>query len=192
MGQIQAVSFLQQVNIRSRNPCLHFVCGLRVPEHLQMFHHLLNDVQGMHLSCQLEEVGLNLLEGLSSLRKAQNCKVLLLKELAVIKAAEIFRQFTEEKNVAVVYREGSGKEYLAQAQKKLSTLVKSSPELGVSFETFTLALFDGDYKSASGMVKVIGPMAELLQEYLKNTVANLMGGRRGNTFHGKVTKYERV
>lgn len=61
MGQIQAVSFLQQVNIRSRNPCLHFVCGLRVPEHLQMFHHLLNDVQGMHLSCQIEEVGLKLL-----------------------------------------------------------------------------------------------------------------------------------
>lgn len=190
-GQIQAVSLLHQVNIRSSNSCLHFVCGLRVPEHLQMFHRLLNDVLGMQLSCQIEEVGLKLLEVLSSLRKAQTCKVLLLKELAVIKAAEIFRQFTEEKNVAVVYREGSGKEYLAQAQKELTTLMKSRPELGVSFDKFTLALFDGDYKSAGGMVKVIGPMAELLQKYLKKIVANLMGGRRGNTFQGKVTKYER-
>lgn len=192
-GQIQAISLLHQVKIRGDNSRLHFICGARVSAQLQSYHKLLKDVLGMQLSCQIEEVGQKVTELLQNFKKTQNRESSLVKELAALKALEIFNSFSDGKaKVASVYREDSSPEFLTFVQKELTTLINSNPDSSVNLEKYTIILINGDYKSgAGGMVKVVGPLAEQVQADLKKIVTNLKGGGRGSTFQGKITKYEK-
>lgn len=192
-GQIQAISLLHQMNIRGGNSRLHFICGARVSAQLLLYHRLLKDVLGMQLSCQIEEVGLKVIELLQNFKKTQSRESALLKELAGLKALEIFDIFCSGRaKVASVYREENSSEFLTQVQKELTTLMNDSPDSGVNFEKHTIILINGNFKSGSGgMVKVVGPMAEQVQADLKTIITNLKGGGRGTTFQGKITKYEK-
>lgn len=192
-GQIQAISILHQTKIRGDNSRLHFVCGSRVSSLLQNYHKILKEVSGLQLSCQIEDVNDKTNELLQNFRKVQSRESNLLKELASMKAAELFSSLEKgECDVVSVYREDSNSEYLTQVQKELSTLINTKADSNVSLDKFTLILINGDYKSGlGGMVKVTGPKAEQVQADLKTILSNMKGGGRGTTFQGKITKYEK-
>lgn len=192
-GQIQAISLLHQTKIRGGNSRLHFACGSRVSALLLSYHKILKDVSGMQLSCQIEEVNDKVGELLQNFRKLQSRESNLLKELASMKAAELFSVLEKgDSDIVSVYREDSSPEYLSQVQKELTTLVNTKVDSGVSLDKFTLILINGDYKSGlGGMVKVSGPKAEQVQADLKTLLSNMKGGGRGTTFQGKITKYEK-
>lgn len=190
-GQIQAVSLLHQVNIRGGNSRLHFVCGARVSRQLELYHRMLKDVLGSQLSCQIEEVGTKVADLNANYRKAQSRESALLKQLANIKAVEIFDRFkANEALVAHVYREDSAPEFLTVFHKELTTLINADKDAGVSTEKQTVVLINGEYKLA-GMVKVIGPRAPEIQEELKKLVKNIKGGGKGSSYQGKITAYEK-
>lgn len=193
-GQIQAVSFLHQVNIRGGNSRLHFICGSRVSKQLANYHKLLKEVLGSTLSCQIEEVNTKVTELNANYRKSQSRESALLKQLANILAVEIFTKFkNSEGSIATVYREDNGPEYLQLFQKELTTLINSNKDSGVNInDKFTVVLLNGDYKSGTGgMVKILGPRAEEIQAELKKLITNMKGGGKGASFQGKVTKYEK-
>lgn len=193
-GQIQAVSLLHQVNIRGGNSRLHFACGGRVPKLLESYHMMLKDVLGSQLSCQIEEVPVKVAELNGNYRKAQSRESSLIKELAAIKAKEIFAQFANGgSSVASVYRADNGVEFLTTVQKELTTLINTNKTSGVNLtDSATVVLLNGDYKSgAGGMVKVMGPKADEIQAELKKLVKGIKGGGKGASFQGKITKYEK-
>lgn len=192
-GQILAVSVLHQTSIRGGNSRLHFVCGARVSNLLLSYHKLLKDVSGMQLSCLIDEVSQKVGELSQSYRKSTSREASLLKELAALRAAEVYAQFEKgEIKVASLYREDLKLDYLAQFQKELTLLINANPSSSVNYDNNTIILINGDYKSGlGGTVKVVGPLAEQVQGDLKKLLSNLKGGGRGNTFQGKVTKYEK-
>lgn len=193
-GQIQAMSLLHQVNIRGGNSRLHFICGSRVSRQLANYHKLLKDVLGTTLSCQIEEVNTKTAELNANYRKAQQRESALLKQLANIRAVEIFTKFkNKEGNIATVYREDNRPEFLQLLQKELTTLVNADKDSDVKFgDAFTVVLINGDYKSgAGGMIKIMGPQADTIQGELKNLILNIKGGGKGASYQGKVTKYEK-
>lgn len=192
-GQIQAISLFHQTNIRGGNSRLHFACGARVASLAQGYHKLLKDVLGVQLSCQIEEVGLKVAELVQNQRKLQSRESSLVKELASMKAAELFDQIRSKKgDTFSVYREDSSAEYLNQVQKELDTLIKANPDSDVKATDYTVIYLNGDYKSGlGGMVKVVGPKADQIQADLKTLLSNIKGGGRGSTFQGKISKYEK-
>lgn len=193
-GQIQAISILHQVNIRGGNSRLHFVCGARVSTQLAVYHSLLKDVLGGQLSCQIDEVPVKVAELQKNYKATQSRESALLKQLANIKAVDIFNKFkNNEASVASVYREDNTPEYLLLFRKELTTLINGNKDAGVSVaDKQTVVLVNGDYKLGNGgMVKVMGPRAEEIQAELKKLIKNIKGGGKGNSFQGKVTAYEK-
>lgn len=193
-GQIQAVSLLHQTNVRGGNSRLHFICGSRVYRQLVLQHKILKDVLGNLLSCQIEEVASKVAELSTNYKKSQSRESSLLKQLANIKAQEVFRKFEQkESDVASVYREDNSPEYMLLFQKELTTMINANKEAGVNLtDKCTVALVNGDYKSgAGGMVKIMGPRSEEILAQIKELVSNIKGGGKGASFQGKVTKYEK-
>lgn len=193
-GQIQAVSFLHQVNIRGGNSRLHFICGSRVSKQLANYHKMLKEVLGSVLSCQIEEVGSKVAELNANYKKSQSRESGLLKQLANIRAVEVFTKFKNgESDIATIYREDNGPEYLTLFHKELTTLINVNKDSGVNLtDKCTVVLLNGDYKSGTGgMVKVLGPKAEEILAELKKLITNIKGGGKGASFQAKVTKYEK-
>lgn len=193
-GQIQAVSFLHQVNIRGGNSRLHFICGSRVSKQLANYHKLLKEILGNTLSCQIEEVVTKVADLNANYKKVQSRESGLLKQLANIRAVEVFTKFKNgEGSIATVYREDNGPEYLTLFQKELTTLINGNKDSGVNVsDKFTVVLINGDYKSGNGgMVKILGPQADEILSELKKLITNMKGGGKGASFQGKVTKYEK-
>lgn len=193
-GQIQAVSFLHQVNIRGGNSRLHFICGSRVSKQLANYHKLLKEILGNTLSCQIEEVVTKVADLNANYKKVQSRESGLLKQLANIRAVEVFTKFKNgEGSIATVYREDNGPEYLTLFQKELTTLINGDKDSGVNVsDKFTVVLINGDYKSGNGgMVKILGPQADEVLSELKKLITNMKGGGKGASFQGKVTKYEK-
>jgi len=193
-GQIQAVSFLHQVNIRGGNSRLHFICGSRVCKQLANYHKLLKEILGNTLSCQIEEVVTKVADLNANYKKVQSRESGLLKQLANIRAVEVFTKFKNgEGSIATVYREDNGPEYLTLFQKELTTLINGDKDSGVNVsDKFTVVLINGDYKSGNGgMVKILGPQADEVLSELKKLITNMKGGGKGASFQGKVTKYEK-
>lgn len=193
-GQIQAVSFLHQVNIRGGNSRLHFICGSRVSKQLANYHKLLKEILGNTLSCQIEEVLTKVADLNANYKKVQSRESGLLKQLANIRAVEVFTKFKNgEGSIATVYREDNGPEYLTLFQKELTTLINGNKDSGVNVsDKFTVVLINGDYKSGNGgMVKILGPQADEILSELKKLITNMKGGGKGASFQGKVTKYEK-
>lgn len=193
-GQIQAVSFLHQVNIRGGNSRLHFICGSRVSKQLANYHKLLKEILGSTLSCQIEEVVTKVADLSANYKKVQSRESGLLKQLANIRAVEVFTKFKNgEGSIATVYREDNGPEYLTLFQKELTTLINGDKDSGVNVsDKFTVVLINGDYKSGNGgMVKILGPQADEVLSELKKLISNMKGGGKGASFQGKVTKYEK-
>lgn len=193
-GQIQAVSFLHQVNIRGGNSRLHFICGSRVSKQLANYHKMLKEVLGSVLSCQIEEVGSKVAELNANYKKSQSRESGLLKQLANIRAVEVFTKFKNgDSDIATIYREDNGPEYLTLFHKELTTLINANKDSGVNLtDKCTVVLLNGDYKSGTGgMVKVLGPKAEEILAELKKLITNIKGGGKGASFQAKVTKYEK-
>lgn len=193
-GQVQAVSLLHQVNIRGGNSRLHFLCGSRVSRQVVNYHKILKEILGNTLSCQIEETPTKVAELNANYKKVQSRENALLKQLANMRAVEIFTQFKNgEGDVATVYREDNGPEYLLLFQKELTTLINSNKESGVNVnDKFTVVLLNGNYKSGTGgMVKILGPRTEEILGEVKKLVTNIKGGGKGASFQGKVTKYEK-
>lgn len=193
-GQIQAVSFLHQVNIRGGNSRLHFICGSRVSKQLANYHKMLKEVLGSVLSCQIEEVGSKVAELNANYKRAQSRESGLLKQLASIRAVEVFTKFKNREGVvATVYREDNGPEYLTLFHKELTSLINADKDSGVNLtDKCTVVLLNGNFKSGTGgMVKVLGPKAEEILAELKKLITNIKGGGKGASFQAKVTKYEK-
>lgn len=193
-GQIQAISLLHQVNVRGGNSRLHFICGSRVYKYLNKQHGILKAIQGNYLSCQLDEVIDKVGQLNTNYKKSASRESNLLKELAGIEAAKIFKSFSSgEKEAAYVYRADSSPEYLMLFQKEFTTLMNANKDSGVNLnDNFTVTLINGDYKSGlGGMVKILGPKAEPIQQELKTRLSNIKGGGKGASFQGKVPKYEK-
>lgn len=193
-GQVQAVSLLHQVNIRGGNSRLHFLCGSRVSRQVVNYHKILKEILGNTLSCQIEETPTKVAELNANYKKVQSRENALLKQLANMRAVEIFTKFKNgEGDVATVYREDNGPEYLLLFQKELTTLINSNKESGVNVnDKFTVVLLNGNYKSGTGgMVKILGPRTEEILGEVKKLVTNIKGGGKGASFQGKVTKYEK-
>lgn len=193
-GQIQAVSFLHQTNVRGGNSRLHFICGSRVSKQLAAYHLILKDVLGLQLSCQIEEVVSKVSDLNQNYKKTQSRESALMKELAAIEASKVFAAFRDSQaKLASVYRQDSSPEYLTIVQKELSTLINSNKDAGVNLITDqTVVYINGDYKSGNGgMVKISGPRAEEIQQELKKLIKNIKGGGKGPSFQGKITKYEK-
>lgn len=190
--QIQAVSLLHQANIRGGNSRLHFICGSRVAKQLQSYHKLLKEVLGVTLSCGFEEVPSKAAELNANYRKSQSRESSLLKQLANIRAIDIFTKFKNgERDIATVYREDSAPEYILLFQKELTTLINNDKESGVNVnDKYTVVLLNGE-SGTGGMVKILGPRSEEVQGELKKLLTNLKGGGKGSSFQGKVTKYEK-
>ncbi|EAZ62906.1 Alanyl-tRNA synthetase (Alanine--tRNA ligase) (AlaRS) [Scheffersomyces stipitis CBS 6054] len=186
-SQIQSMSLLHQVSVRGGHSRLYFICGTRVYKYLSKQHELLKLVSGTHLSCQIEEVADKVALLNSNYRKALSREQNLLKELAADEASRIFTRFKNtDAKVDYVYRAENSPEFLILVQKELTTLINSDKESG------TVVLFNGDYPSGTGgMVKILGPQAEVLQSELKSKIKNLKGGGKGNSFQGKIAKYEK-
>lgn len=190
-GQIQAMSLLHQVNIRGGNSRLHFICGSRVAKQLASYHKILKETLGNTLSCQVEEVSSKTAELSANYKKAQQRESALLKQLANIRAVEIFTKFKNGEKIAAVYREDSRPEYLTLFQKELTTLINADKSSDVKFaDAFTVVLLNGESGTA-GMVKIMGPQTEAILGELKNLITNIKGGGKGSSFQGKVTKYEK-
>lgn len=193
-GQIQAISALHQVNVRGGNSRLHFICGSRVYKYLNKQHSILKNIQGNYLSCQLDEVVDKVALLSTNYKKSTSRESNLLKELAGLEAAKIFNSFASgEKDSAFVYRADSNPEYLTLFQKEFTTLINANKDSGVNLnDKFTVTLINGDYKSGlGGMVKILGPKAESIQQELKTKLTNIKGGGKGASFQGKVPKYEK-
>ncbi|GEQ72074.1 hypothetical protein JCM33374_g5760 [Metschnikowia sp. JCM 33374] len=193
-GQIQAVSFLHQANVRGGNSRLHFICGSRVSRQLAAYHSMLKDVSGMQLSCQIEEVSNKVADLNQNYKKSQSRETALMKELAAIEASKVFNAFKEKKTkFAFIYRPDSSPEYLTLAQKELSTLINTNKDSGVNLTNDqTIVYLNGDYQSGNGgMVKVSGPLSDDIQGELKKLIQNIKGGGKGSSFQGKITKYEK-
>lgn len=192
-AQIQAISLLHQVNVRGGNSRLHFTCGSRVFRYLNKQHAILKEVQGTYLSCQLDEVveKVGLLS--TGLKKASSRELSLLKEIALQKASKIFENFRSVKSsVEYIYRPDSSPEFITLFQKEFSTLVNANKDAEVNLDKFTVVLVNGDYKSGmGGMIKILGPGAQLIVPKVAEALSNLKGGGKGNSYQGKVTKYEK-
>lgn len=146
------------------------------------------------MSCQIEEVADKVALLNSNYRKALSREQNLLKELAADEASRIFTRFKNtDAKVDYVYRAENSPEFLILVQKELTTLINSDKESGVNVtDAQTVVLFNGDYPSGTGgMVKILGPQAEVLQSELKSKIKNLKGGGKGNSFQGKIAKYEK-
>lgn len=193
-GQIQAVAFLHQVNIRGGNSRLHFICGSRVAKQLANYHKILKEALGNTLSCQIEEVTSKVAELSANYKKSQSRESGLLKQLANIRALDIFTKFKNgEASIATVYREDSGAEFLTLFQKELTTLINANKDSGVNLtDKATVILLNGDYKSGTGgMVKILGPKAEAILLELKKLITHIKGGGKGASFQAKITQYEK-
>ncbi|OBA19098.1 alanyl-tRNA synthetase [Metschnikowia bicuspidata var. bicuspidata NRRL YB-4993] len=193
-GQIQAVSFLHQTNVRGGNSRLHFMCGSRVSRQLAAYHLMLKDVLGTQLSCQIDEVASKVADLNQNYKKSLSRESTLLKELAAIEASKVFTLFRDTNaKIASIYRQDSSPEYLTMAQKELTTLINANKDAGVDLSlAHTVVYLNGDYKSGNGgMVKIMGPLAEEIQQKLKCLIKNIKGGGKGTSFQGKITKYEK-
>lgn len=191
-AQVQAVAFLHQTNIRGGNSRLHFACGSRVSKLASSYHAILKDVLGSQLSCQISEVVQKVSELNANYKKSQSRESALLKQLANLRAVEVFDQFKNDAgDVAVEYRVDNSAEYFTLFQKELLTLINANKDSGVNLtDKFTVVLLNGDYKSrAGGMVKIMGPRAEELLAELKKILSNMKGGGKGASFQGKVPEY---
>lgn len=193
-SQIQAISLLHQTNIRGGNSRLHFVCGARVYKNFVKMYDLLKNVAGNELSCQIEEVPEKVMALNQSYKGVTAREQSLLKELASIEAERIFKSFeNSDKDIAFVYRADGRNDFVSTFQKEFSTLVNKCEHGSVSLDdTHTIVIMTGNYASKQGgMIKIIGPKAQELQEILKSYIKNLKGGGKGNSFQGKVVMYEK-
>lgn len=193
-AQIQAVSFLHQTNIRGGHSRLHFACGSRVSQLASSYHSILKEVLGSLLSCQIPELAQKVSELNASYKKSQSRESALLKQLAALRAEEVFESFRKNKvDVAVEYRSDMAAEYILLFQKELLTLINANKDSGVDVtDKFTVVLLNGDYKSgAGGMVKIMGPRAEAILTELKNILSNMKGGGKGASFQGKIPTYQK-
>lgn len=191
-AQVQAVTFLHQTNIRGGNSRLHFVCGSRVAKLASSYHSILKDVLGSQLSCQISEVLQKVSELYSNYKKLQSRESALLKQLANIRAVEVFNQFkNNEGDLAVEYRADNAPEYFTIFQKEILSVINANKDSGVNLtDKFTIVLINGDYKSrAGGMVKIMGPRAEEVLGQLKKILSNMKGGGKGASFQGKIPEY---
>lgn len=190
-GQIQAISLLHQINVRAGNSRLHFICGSRVYKYLQQLHEILKTA-GSTLLCQMGEINdkielLNL-----NYKKASSRESALLKKIAAEEATRIFKLFTEGKTFGFVYWNDPSPEFLTLCQKELATMIKkadSSSKISFS-DKQTIVYLNGD-TGTGGMVKMDGPKVEDIKKELQSKLANMKGGGRGNSFQGKVVKYEK-
>ena len=193
-GQIQAVAFLHQTNVRGGNSRLHFICGSRVSRQLTAYHLILKDILGMQLSCQIEEVSSKVADLSKNYKKCQARESALLKELAFVEASRVFSDFKDKGvKIASVYRSDSSPEYLTNVQKELTTLINANKDAGVNVSTDqTVVYLNGEHRvGTGGMVKITGPLAEEIQQELKKHLKNMKGGGKGSSFQGKITQYEK-
>ncbi|CUM63319.1 uncharacterized protein PRCAT00000890001 [Priceomyces carsonii] len=193
-SEVQAISLLNQTNVRGGNSRLHFICGSRVYKYLRKQYDILKTVSGNQLSCQVDEVADKVAALNLNYRKSTSRESNLLKELAAIEANKIFQDFLAKgQTIGFAYREDSNAEFILLLQKELTTLVNTSKDCGIDLNSSqTVVLLNGDYASGTGgMVKIIGPKAQEIQAELKQRISNLKGGGKGASFQGKISKYEK-
>ena len=193
-SQIQAVALLHQSNIRGGHSRLHFICGSRVYQYLRMQNAILKNVSGNQLSCQVDEVAEKVDQMIKSYKKATARESSLLKEIAAVEATRIFDEFSKtSRKTAFAYRSENSSEYIQAVQKELLTLLNKQQAYGIDLnKTHTVVFITGDYASGTGgIVKTIGPSSDYIQKILKEKISSLKGGGKGNSYQGKVLKYEK-
>lgn len=185
-SQIQSICILHQVNVRGGNSRLHFMCGKRVASYLSKTFGILKNVSGNILSCQVEEVFDKTKALYDNQRELSSQKTNLLKELASIEAKRAFENF-KTKKVDWFYRKDSDPESINLFQKELLTLINNEKS-DINFDNNTIVMFNGE---TNGMIKIMGPEASKIQEGIKDILSNVKGGGKGNSFQGKIPKYEK-
>lgn len=193
-SQIQSVALLHQSNIRGGHSRLHFICGSRVYQYLRMQNSILKNVSGNQLSCQIDEVAEKVDQMTKSYKKATARELSLLREVAYVEAKRIFNEFSKtSRKTAFAYRSENSSEYVQFLQKELLTLINKQQSCGIDLnKTHTVVFITGDYASGDGgIAKIIGSSAEDIQKILKEKISSLKGGGKGNSYQGKVLKYEK-
>ena len=190
-SQIQSLVLLNQTSIRGGHSRLYFTCGQRVSKLSSEYFDILKTVSGLQLSCQISDV-VNKVDQLNAnYRKANSTISALSKELANLKAAEVFKNYRENAEIVYVYRDDTNPEYLNLVQKELLTMINADKECGVDLSNKqTLVLFNGQ-TAIGGMVKILGPKATDISAELKQRITSLKGGGKGSSFQGKITNYEK-
>ncbi|KAI3402937.2 hypothetical protein KGF56_004189 [Candida oxycetoniae] len=192
-SQIQSIVLLNQTSIRGGHSRLYFTCGSRVTKLTSDYYDILKTISGLQLSCSIDNVVAKVDQLNSNYRKANSTINALNKELANIKATEIFKKFKYNKaSVAYVYRDDSSNpEFFAHLSKELMTMINADKSSGVDIaNTHTLVLLNGQ-TSTGGMLKITGPKATEISTELKSRIGTLKGGGKGSSYQGKVTKYEK-
>ncbi|KAI5961448.1 uncharacterized protein KGF55_004071 [Candida pseudojiufengensis] len=189
-SQILSIVLLNQTSVRGGHSRLFFTCGYRVSKLASNYFNILKNVSGNQLSCQIEDVT-NKVDLLSTNYKKANSTIAnLTKELANLKATEIYNKFLADENaIAYVYREENNPDFLTSVQKELMTMDKTK---AVDLDgKQTLVLICGNQQSNGGMIKISGPKATDISNELKQRITNLKGGGKGSKYQGKITKYEK-
>lgn len=191
-SQIGSIALFNQTSIRGGHSRLYFTCGSRVAKVAAEYFDILKTVSGTQLSCQIDDVTTKVDQLSTNYRKANSTIANLTKELANLKATEIFNRLNPtEDGVAYVYREENNPEYLTTVQKELATMINANKDCGIDItKKHTLVLINGNQTSNGGMVKISGPKANDIATELKQKITNLKGGGKG-IFQGKITKYEK-
>ncbi|CAK7915402.1 putative alanyl-tRNA editing protein alaX [[Candida] anglica] len=195
-SQIQAISLLHQTNIRGGNSKLFFLCGSRVYKYLVESNKIVKGA-GSLLSCQSEEVTEKITQLNANYKKALSRESGLLKDIAGTEAKAFFEEFksatSENEKVEYSYRPDNNQEYMTLLQKELTTLVNTNKGSGVDLDKIhTVTILNGDYPSGTGgSVKIFGPRTEEIASEIKKRLSNIKGGGRGNSFQGKIPKYEK-
>ena len=191
-AQIGSIVLLNQTSIRGGHSRLYFTCGTRVANIAGEYFDILKTVSGTQLSCQIDDVVTKIDQLNTNYRKANSTIANLTKELANLKATEIFNKLkATDDGIAYVYREENNPDYLTTVQKELATIINANKDSGVDITNkHTLILINGNQTSNGGMVKISGPKTNDIATELKLKITNLKGGGKG-LFQGKITKYEK-
>ncbi|EGV65107.1 hypothetical protein CANTEDRAFT_97577 [Yamadazyma tenuis ATCC 10573] len=190
-SQIQAVSILNQVNVRGGNSRVHFVCGSRVYKFAQKNYDILKNVSGGLLSCQPDEVYEKTKLLNDNYREANSTKNNLLKELMGLEAKRMFESFKNGSTLEWAYRKDTDAESLNLLQKELLTLVNNNKDSGIDLDkTHTAVMFTG-LVNEPGTIKIMGPESTELSGEIKKILSTIKGGGKGSSFQGKISKYEK-
>lgn len=180
--QIQAVLILYQQNVRGGHSRVYFTCGSRVFSQLNKNFDILKKVAGDVLSCQIDEVYDKTKMVNDNYKDLNNAYRKLLGEIVALDAQRVFQQLQTRK-LAWFYRKENNPEIFSLFQKELVSLINNS-NVDIDLDkTHTVFMFNGQ---SSGMIKIIGPQAQELQNTVKQLIKNVKGGGKGVNFQAKV------
>ncbi|KAH3676803.1 hypothetical protein OGATHE_001293 [Ogataea polymorpha] len=172
-GQIKGIVLLNQIAGKGGNSRLNFIAGDRIFKFAETSHSILRALNSA-TSVQSEQLVDKVNDLVTATKRLQNRQSTLLKELALLTAADL-KTKAEEKKIVFFHRADVGLDFLNQMFKEL----KDQPG--------TFVLLSGEGKDG-GAALVFGEDTEQVSKELKETLSGLKGGGKGK-FQGKVSVY---